>query len=111
MLLHRGFCYPVWTKSRCRVDDAVGQRRRSAAYSTPSVRSQLITSILSLRWLGYLLGTFLQYNTNQSDELSIFATVRESREARSCDRPGCESLTERRLSFLSLKQPQGYSLQ
>lgn len=70
----------------------------------PSVRSQLITSILSLRWLGHLLGTFLQHNTrNQSDELSIFATVRESREARSCDRAGCESPTERRL-FVSITE-------
>jgi hypothetical protein len=72
LLLHRGFCYTAWTKSRCRVDDAVGQRWRSAVYSTPSVRSQLITSILSLRWLGHLLGTFFKYKTrNQLYELSI----------------------------------------
>jgi hypothetical protein len=78
----------------------------------PSLRSQLITSILSLRWLGHLLGTFFQYNArNQSNGLSNFATVRGSREARSCDRAGCESPTERRLSFLLLKQPQGYTLQ
>ena len=37
----------------------------------PSVRSQLITSILSLRWLGHLLGTFIQYEAHrQSNELS-----------------------------------------
>jgi hypothetical protein len=36
----------------------------------PSVRSQLITSILSVRRLGHLLGTFSPSNThNQSDEL------------------------------------------
>jgi hypothetical protein len=78
----------------------------------PSVRSQLITSILSVRWFGHLLGTFFQYSTrSQSNEFVKFATVRGSREARSCDRAGCESPTERRLSFLSLKQPQGYTLQ